>query len=222
MHKLLIDSWREEWQDADLPFILVQLASFHVHSPEQPCSDRQIAEMQPLETAPYPLTREIQAEMPKVRKNVGMIVAYDRGDHSDIHPRDKKTLGFRLAKKAQQILFSSKEICDGPEFIGYRQEGDALRVFFKNVGSGLTTSDGLPPKGFALGDRSGALVKVTDAEIDGNTVVLRGLYDPQRIRYAFAGYCEVNLCNKEGFPAVPFRTDKIDYRYMDADDIILQ
>ena len=222
MHKLLIDSWRKEWQDADLPFILVQLAGFHVHSPEQPCSSKLIAELQPRETEPYPLTREIQAEMPKVRKNVGMIVAYDRGNHSDIHPRDKKTLGFRLAKKAQQILFGSKEVCDGPEFIGYRQEGDALRVFFKNIGSGLTTSDGLPPKGFVLGDRNGALVKVTDVEIDGNSVVLRGLYDPQRIRYAFTGYCEVNLCNKEGFPAVPFRTDKIDYRYMDADDLILQ
>ena len=223
MHKLLIDSWREAWQDADLPFLLVQLAAFHGQTPEVRFTQNQLDAITPKEIEPYPIIREIQAEMPKVRKNVGMIVAFDRGDHSDIHPRDKKTLGFRLAKKAQQILFGSKEICDGPEFIGYRQEGNSVRVFFKNIGSGLTTSDGLPPKGFVLGDSSGLLTKVTDTEIDGNSVVLRGgIFDPQRVRYAFFGYCEVNLCNKEGFPAVPFRSDKIDYKYMDSEDFILQ
>ncbi len=222
MHKLLIDSWREEWHDKDLPFLLVQLAAYYAYSPEKPHSAEQLAALAPQEFGKFPLIREIQAEMPKVRRNVGMITAFDRGDASDIHPRDKRTLGFRLAKKAQLILFDSKEICDGPEFIGYRQEGDAIRVFFKNTGSGLMTTDGLPPKGFCIGGNDGTLIKVTDAEINGNTVILRGLYDPQRVRYAFADYCEVNLCNKEGFPALPFRSDKIDYSYMDGEEFTLQ
>ena len=221
MHKLLIDDWREQWGDENLPFLIVQLASFHEQTPEERLSDEFLNSLPFPEFSAYGLIREIQFEMPKVRKNVGTIVAFDRGDHSDIHPRDKKTLGIRLAKKANQILFGSKEICDGPEFIGYRQERDHVRIFFKNTGSGLTTTDGQPPKGFAFGTSAGSLCKSADAVIEGNTVVLRDAIDPQRVRYAFTGYCEVNLCNKEGFPAVPFRSDKVDYSYMDADDIDL-
>jgi hypothetical protein len=87
-------------------------------------------------------------------------------------------------------------------------------VRFKNTGSGLTTSDGKPPKGFCLSGETGTLIKITDAEICGDTVVLKGVTEPFRVRYAYAGYCDVNLCNKEGFPAVPFRSDKCDYAYM--------
>ena len=108
--------------------------------------------------------------------------------------------------------------CDGPEFAGFRQEGSRIRVFFRNIGSGLVTSDGKPPSGFVLGDRNGILLPAK-AEIDGDTVVLScaDAAEPQRVRYAFTGYCRVNLMNKEGFPAVPFRSDKVDYSGMFAD-----
>ena len=53
---------------------------------------------------------------------------------------------------------------------------------------------------------------------DGDTVVVSSpmVPDPQRVRYAFAGICEVNLQNREGFPALPFRSDKPDYAAMFA------
>ena len=218
MHKLLIDDWREQWKDDALPFLIVQLAAFQEHTPEKRLSQELIDALPIPEFSPFGLIREIQSEMPQIRKNVGLITAFDCGDHSDIHPRDKKTLGFRLAKKANQVLWHQKDICDGPEFAGYRQEGDKVRIFFKNTGSGLITSDGQSPKGFAFGTASGSLCKSADAVIEGNTVVLRDAVDPQRVRYAFTGYCEVNLCNKEGFPAMPFRSDKVDYRCMDPED----
>ena len=218
LHKMLIDDLREHWHNPEMPFLLVQLAAFQEHSPENRREDAGAEAVPFPEFSPYALTREIQAEMPRVRKQVGMIVAFDRGDHSDIHPRDKQTLGFRLARKAEHMVYGRETVCDGPEFAGCRPEGRRLRVFFRNIGSGLTTSDGKAPTGFVLGDRSGILAPA-EAVIDGDTVLLscNRILEPQRVRYAFTGYCRVNLMNKEGFPAVPFRSDKLDYSGMFAD-----
>lgn len=215
LHKMLIDDLREHWKDPEMPFLLVQLAAYHSHNPETRLQDAMFDNLPFPEFSAYGLTREIQAEMPRVRRNVGMISAFDRGDHSDIHPRDKQTVGMRLAKKAEQMVYGKEQVADGPVFAGIRKEGPRFRILFHNTGSGLTTSDGKAPTGFVLGNRTGDLYPAK-AEIDGDTVVLSTplVPEPQRVRYAFTGYCRVNLCNKEGFPALPFRSDKPDYEAM--------
>jgi len=102
--------------------------------------------------------------------NTGVIVSFDKGDCFDIHPRDKQTLGYRLAMKAEAMSYGFHHVCDGPIFDGMRIEGSYVRIFFKNVGSGLTTTDGEPPRGFVIGDRAGNLIQA-EARIDGDTVV---------------------------------------------------
>lgn len=215
LHQLLIDDVRRHWNDPELPFLLVQLAAFHDHRPEQRYEDAAIDELEFPEFSAYALTREIQAELPHVRSHVGVICAFDCGDHSDIHPRDKQTVGERLAAQAERMPPSGTGLAAGPVFAGFRREGERFRLYFHNIGSGLTTVDGKAPVGFALGDRTGRLFKAT-AEIDGDTVVLfcPEVTDPQRVRYAFTGCCRVNLINREGFPAFPFRSDKPDYAAM--------
>ncbi len=215
LHQMLIDDWREKWNEPEMPFLLVQLAAFHQHSPETPLTATEIDALPIGEYPPYAVTREIQAEMPRCRKNVGMVVSFDRGDASDIHPRDKETVGFRLAKKAEKMVYGAKIAAEGPEFAGFRQERTKLRVFFHNTGGGLMTCDGEAPLGFVLGDRNGKL-KPAQARIEEDSVVLESpeIAEPQYVRYAFTGYCRVNLYNKEGFPAQPFRSDKVDYTQM--------
>ncbi len=218
LHKMLIDDLRELWNNPAMPFLLVQLASYYKHAPENPVSDEAADAVPFPEYPPYAVTREIQAEMPKVRNHVGMIAAFDRGDHSDIHPRDKQTLGFRLAQKAMTMVYGKDALADGPEFAGFRQEKDRIRVFFRNTGDGLRTSDGEAPRGFVLGDRTGKLCRAT-AVIEEDSVVLHSpeIAEPQRVRYAFTGYCRVNLINSAALPALPFRSDKNDYENMFAE-----
>ena len=215
LHKMLIEDWREKWQDPRMPFLIVQLAAFENHQPENPLAESYFDNRPIPENPPFAIAREIQAKMAEEFSNVATIVSFDRGDHSDIHPRDKQTLGFRLAKKAEQILFDESLVADGPTFAGIRMELEKIRVFFRNTGSGLTTTDGQPPKGFILGDRNGKLVWA-EAAIEGNTVVVSSpeIPEPQRVRYAFTSFCFVNLCNREGFPAMPFRSDALDYAKM--------
>ena len=45
--------------------------------------------------------------------NTGMAVAMDIGDHSDIHPADKQTVGYRLAMEAERIAYHSGKVSQG-------------------------------------------------------------------------------------------------------------
>lgn len=216
LHRLLIMDWRRKWNDAMLPFVLVQLAGVEKHTPQKRLADDYWKTQEPKEFAAYALTREIQAEMLNL-PNVGMAVAMDIGDHSDIHPADKQTLGFRLAKEAERIVGNKAvagKVTQGPRYAGMQIEGDRIRLFFDNLGGGLTTSDGKAPGAFAIGGKDGKL-HWAEAHIEGDTVVVTSprVKAPVRVRYAWVQYRgDVNLCNRDGFAAVPFRTDKPEYK----------
>ncbi len=215
MHKMLIDGFRELWKDSEMPFIITQLASFEPNNsgPENRLPESQFEKLPDVMPyyVPYAVTREIQAALRDNMRNVGLACIFDAGDHSDIHPRDKQTVGARLALWAEEHTYGMDVKSEGPRFAGLRREGKTLRVFFEHA-EGLKTTDGEPPKGFAVVTRNGEVV-VADAKIDGNTVVVSSIYcqDAEAVRYAFVGFCHVNLVNGAGLPAEPFRSDAIDY-----------
>ena len=215
LHRMLIEDWREQWDAPILPFLIVQLASFEQCTPDHRLTDEEAEHLPGCDYEPFAITREIQAEMEKCFQNVAVIPTFDIGDHSDIHPRNKQDVGFRLAKRAEKMLYNALIIAQGPTFDGIRIEKEKIRVFFDNIGSGLTTADEAPPKGFVISGRDGQFLPA-HASIDGDTVLVSNpaVPEPQCVRYAFTSFCRVNLCNKERFPAMPFRSDKIDYAAM--------
>jgi sialate O-acetylesterase len=86
-------------------------------------------------------------------------------------------------------------------------EGNKARIFFTHTGSGLVCK-GDKLLGFAIAGEDKKFVWA-DAKIEGNTVVVWSdkVQKPVAVRYAWADNPECNLYNKEGLPAVPFRTD---------------
>ena len=83
-------------------------------------------------------------------------------------------------------------------------------MFFRNGGRGIATSDGNPPGAFAVAGEDGKLAW-TDARINGDTVVvsLSTVKAPRIICYGYVTWRgDMNLCNKNGFPVLPFRSDK--------------
>ena len=86
-------------------------------------------------------------------------------------------------------------------------KGNKAILHFDHVGKGLEARDG-ELKGFAIcgEDRKFVWAK---AEIVGNTVVVSSpeVAQPVAVRYGWADFPEVNLWNKDGLPASPFRTD---------------
>jgi sialate O-acetylesterase len=62
--------------------------------------------------------------------------------------------------------------------------------------------------GFAIAGDDHKFVNA-EAEIEGDTVVVHSekVSKPEAVRFGWANYPVVNLWNKEGLPATPFRTD---------------
>ena len=210
LHPLLIKDWRNRWNDQTMPFIFAQLAAFHAHRPKNPTTLEALKKLAPSE-ANYAALREVQTATLNVPLT-GMGVAIDIGDHSDIHPANKQDLAYRMAQEAKRLVYGYKGVTSGPMFKSMKVENGKARIEFTNIGKGLKVKGG-KLNCFAVAGKDGKFVWA-NAKLDGNSVVVwsEKVKEPAHVRYAWAGFpIDPNLYNKEGFPAVPFRTDAPDY-----------
>ena len=194
LFQVLIRNWRKAWGQGDFPFYFVQLANFMARSP------------QPTESQ-WAALREAQT-MALVLPNTGMAVAIDIGEAEDIHPRNKKDVGLRLALNAIHGTYGRGDVIPcGPLFRSAKREGSSLLLSFDHVGGGLLChGDAL--RGFSIAGEDGRYVWA-EAKIDGDEIVVSSpeIAEPRSARYGWADNPEVNLHNKAGLPASPFRTD---------------
>jgi sialate O-acetylesterase len=162
--------------------------------------------------------------------NTGEAVLIDVGEEADIHPRDKRVVGERLARLALAKTYGKRMVATAPAFESMAIERDRIRIHFTTAGSRLVAHD-VPatyqpsssspttvplvrnsPKGqlegFAICGKDRQW-KWAEAEIDGADVVVRSPQVPRPIavRYAWADNPICNLYNEQGLPAGPFRTD---------------
>jgi sialate O-acetylesterase len=146
--------------------------------------------------------------------NTGLAMTIDIGDPNNIHPRNKQEVGRRLALTALQLVYGEKDlVCSGPEFTEMQIEppkGDRIRLYFKHVGGGLMIKPGDKKlSGFVVAGADKNFVWAY-AVIDGDTIVVSSpeVPAPRYVRYGWAWKPIVNLYNKEGLPAITFRTDE--------------
>jgi sialate O-acetylesterase len=187
-----IKGWRRTWGQ-DLPFYFVQLA---------PWSGSY---------APGELSAVWEAQVASLKiPGTGMVVTTDLVDDiRDIHPRNKKDVGNRLALWALARDYGRKDLVySGPLFKSMKVEGDRVRLLFAHVGGGLKSRDGKPLNEFEVAGADGKFVPA-EAVIDGDDVVVhaKGLSSPTQVRFGWHFSANPNLMNKEGLPASPFRTD---------------
>jgi len=190
----MIRNWRRDWGQDDFTFLCVQLAPWMAIKDEP--QDSAWAEL-----------REAQWLATKVLPKVGMAVITDVGDPADIHPRKKQPVGARLALAARGIAYGEKIEYSGPLYKSIRIDGGRIVLSFDHVGKGLEARDG-ELKGFSIcgEDRKFVWAK---AEIVGNAVAVSSpeVPKPVAVRYGWSDCPVVNLWNKDGLPASPFRTD---------------
>ncbi|MEM1136190.1 MAG: sialate O-acetylesterase [Bacteroidota bacterium] len=193
---LLIKDWREKWGAGDFPFLWVQLANF-----------KEVAE-QPI-GSDWAELREAQT-MTLSLPNTGQAVIIDIGEADDIHPRNKQDVGLRLSLAARKIAYGEEIVYSSPMYKEMKLEGNKVRISFDHTGSGLMIKDKYGYiNGFAV---AGADKKFhwAMAELVGDEVVIYSdkVSNPVAVRYGWADNPDdLNLYNKEGLPACPFRTD---------------
>ena len=182
----LIHSWRAEWKQGDFPFYFVQIAPYRKQSPT---------------------LREGQLRVWQKVPNTGMAVITDAGDSTNIHPRNKVIPGERLAFWALSHDYGFDVPYMGPVYKSMKVNGSVVELTFDYVGSGLD-SKGEPLRGFVIAGRDGifyparAVIKGDKVEVSSPQVA-----SPVAVRYGWDKFFRVNLYNREGLPATPFRTD---------------
>jgi sialate O-acetylesterase len=182
----MIADWRNKWKQGNFPFMYVQIAPFKGQPPE---------------------IREAQLMTLSKSENTAMAVTTDVGNANDIHPKNKQPVGQRLAFAARAIAYGEKIVYSGPIYDSMKASGDTIELSFKHLGGGLVAKDG-DLKGFTLAGDDGKHVPAK-AVIKGDKIIVSAdeVKAPKAARYGWNNVPDVNLFNKEGFPASPFRTD---------------
>lgn len=183
----MIADWRARWGLDDFPFLYVQIAPYR----DMP-----------------PAIREAQRLTLARTANTAMVVTTDIGDANDIHPTNKEPVGERLALAARALAYGEPIVHSGPLYKTVQFEGKKARLSFDSVGPGLISGDGEALRGFEIAASDG-IYHPADARIVSNEIILssENVQKPVAARYGWSDVPDVNLFNKSGLPASPFRTD---------------
>ena len=193
--QIVAKEWRRAFENRSLPFYQVQLANFMKR------------QSQPGESS-WAALREAQSISAKLIPNGGLVTAVDIGDADDIHPRNKRDVGLRLANLALRKTYGLKTTpFGGPELASSKADGSSIRLKFRgsNGALKLTKNDSA---GFAIAGEDQKFVWAY-AKLVGNEVVINhpSVMKPVAVRYGWADNPELTLFDSAGLPAFPFRTD---------------
>jgi len=199
----LINGWRTEWNGGDFPFYYVQLAPFN-YAYLSPNDESDMPDFERL-----PQIWEAQTDAMKI-PNTGMAVVSDITNLYDIHPRNKRDVGFRLALWALAKTYNKKGLVfSGPLYSSMSVENDKIRIRFDHVGGGLISLDNSPLTWFEIAGKDRVFYKA-HTEIKGDAVLVwnERIKEPVAVRFGWHQLAVPNLGNKEGLPASPFRTHR--------------
>ena len=189
----LIQEWRNEFKNPNMPFLFVQLATFGPASDSSPS---------------WPELRESQKWTEDHVANTGMIVLVDGGEENNVHPASKDKAGYRLSLLARHLVYGEKDVvCRGPRLAKKSLVAGAIEMTFTDTGSGLELKDGSSGV-FEVCGCNGVFVHA-EARVSGNRIVVSAedVPEPKDVRYGWRKWFVPTLFNKEGLPASPFRTD---------------
>lgn len=186
----MIAAWRQAW-GLPLPFYYVQIAPFAYGVKDQAS-----------------LLREQQAGVMQV-EHTGMVVVSDLvNDTSDIHPKDKHDVGYRLADWALADTYHHQVgAYRNPVYKSLEIKGDKAIVTLDNASSGLVIKDKTAKALFVAGDDG--VFWPAAARIEGGKLIVSSsaVKKPVAVRYQFSNAGIGNIFGKDGLPVAPFRTD---------------
>ena len=188
----MIRCWRDTWQE-ELPFLFVQLAPF--------------GKWLGSTGEAYPILRQKQEIVSKTVPGCYMVSIMDSGMEKDIHPKHKRPVGERLALLARGKIYGEDILCEAPELCNVEVQDGRLQLKFANAGTGLEI------RGNTLNaiqiNVNGKNIRHSKITAEGDTLYIdSGAIQKTaklRVKFAWQGYCEVNLYNSAGLSAKPFQ-----------------
>lgn len=187
LFKRLIESWREDWGDNELPFYFAQIAPWKYSDNVNSAELRQ-AQL---------FTREIA--------NTGIISTLDIGDKEDIHPRNKQGVGKRLALWALAKNYGQESLIhSGPLLKKVVPKGNKLNLVF-NYGNGLKLSGLQANQNFEIAGFDNLWRNASPSVENDQLVLVSSLVkEPVQVRYGWKNYLVGNLFNGNDLPSPSF------------------
>jgi sialate O-acetylesterase len=189
--RALMKDWRAKWQDADLPFVIVQLPAYG--------GDGNVC---------WPYIREGQAAAVPALPPAGLLVTVDLGEPKEIHPPNKQVFADRLTRTVRRTVFGEDIDDKGPIILSATPEGAAMRVKVEEKGK-IVLRDQPPVLGaFELAGED-RVFHPAAVRLEGNDLVVSSpaVPAPVALRYAWREFPKPCLFDDQGLPAAPFRTD---------------
>lgn len=184
---MVIESFRNNFRNNELPICFVQLSSLNRPS--------------------WPSFRNSQREMANKMQNVWMVVSSDHGDSLDVHPRNKRPIGERLARQALHNIYGYSKLTPyGPTVASARALGNGTIAIRMLWGDNMHGADGNQIRGFEIAEVDGKYFPAT-AEVKSinneNYIILRNMdvEKPKFVRYGWQPFSRANLVNGNELPA---------------------
>lgn len=192
--KTMVDLWRKEWGQGELPFYYVQIAPFAS-----------------AEYSNAALLREAQFNAQKIISNSAMICTNDLVEPYEqwnVHPKNKQKVGERLAYVALSKTYGVKGIeCESPSYREMRIENNAAILSFDHAKDGFNRMADIQGFEIAGSDRVFHPAKVEVVNNNQLKVSSDDVAQPVAVRYAFRDFKIGNVANLRELPLIPFRTD---------------
>lgn len=192
LFKLLVESWRENFKQSELPVYFAQLPDY--------------------DKPHWGHFRLEQASIPSLVPNTDYIVLIGAGEINDIHPRNKLTPGNRFAQLALARDYGKEIVPGGPIPIGATRKGNRIEISFRQVGKGLELKKHKSRKGSQIALFAGKQ-KVTPSSVaigGKDTLVLEipdGTDAVTEVRYGTYANPWPEIFNKDGLPGTPFQME---------------
>ena len=152
----------------------------------------------------YTAIRRCQEEVTDRMEGVYMASISDVGEEMDIHPKDKKTVGHRLALLARHYVYGEELLCEAPRPEKIRREGKQIAITFLHTGVGLKLAGECVE---ALSVSIDGTEIAHTAKVQGDELIIMLEKDeqkPVKVNFAQGAWYLVNLYNEADIPAVPF------------------
>jgi sialate O-acetylesterase len=200
MHTL-VNSWRTQWQQDELPFYFVQIA---------PYGYEKYRDTRGLYAN---LIREAQSFAAKEISNSGVVITTDVGKCDEIHPPEKYIIAKRLANWALAKQYSFKDMpYRSPEYKSMKVKRNKAMISFDFFGTNKENRKINSKREFQNFVIAGAdkIFYPAEVKVKKNKKLIvysDKVKNPVAVRYGFVDCLEGSLFSNSGLPVSPFRTD---------------